>query len=108
MAESRADKGISVKRLERRLAQLEETYRRLLAEEAKDDGVRFEETGVDYVFVDEAHAFKNRRVDTSIEGMGVAGSRRAQDLDAKLWALRRARGPRVATFATATPVANSI
>ncbi|MDP9386875.1 MAG: DEAD/DEAH box helicase family protein, partial [Actinomycetota bacterium] len=108
LAESRSGKGISVKRMERRLAQLEETCRRLLAAESKDDGVRFEETGIDHLAIDEAHAFKNRRVDSSIEGMAVAGSRRAQDLDAKLWALRRAHGPRVVTFATATPVANSI
>jgi N12 class adenine-specific DNA methylase len=108
LGESRAGKALSVKRLERRIAQLEETYQRLLAAETKDDGVRFEETGVDYLFVDEGHLFKNRRVDSAIDGMAAQGSQRAQDLDAKLWALRRAHGPRVVTFATATPVANSI
>jgi hypothetical protein len=40
--------------------------------------------------------------------MSHPGSQRAQDLDAKLWALRHQHGPRVVTFATATPVANSI
>jgi N12 class adenine-specific DNA methylase/2-polyprenyl-3-methyl-5-hydroxy-6-metoxy-1,4-benzoquinol methylase len=105
---SQDGKGLSVKRLERRIAQLEETYKRLLAEHAKDDGVRFEETGVDYLFCDEAHAYKNRRVDSSIDGVATVGSQRAQDLDAKLWALRRTHGPRVVTFATATPVANSM
>jgi N12 class adenine-specific DNA methylase len=108
LAASKDGKGLSVKRLERRVAQLEETYKRLLAEHAKDDGVRFEETGVDFLFVDEAHAYKNRRVDSSIDGVAGVGSQRAQDLDAKLWALRRAHGPRVVTFATATPVANSM
>lgn len=106
--ESRNGKALSVKRLERRIAQLEETYQRLLASHTKDDGIRFEETGVDFVYVDEAHAFKNRRVDSAIDGMAHPGSQRAQDLDAKLWALRRQHGPRVAVFATATPVANSI
>jgi len=105
---SKDGKGLSVKRLERRIAQMEETYKRLLAEHTKDDGVRFEETGVDYLFVDEAHAYKNRRVDSSIDGVAGGGSQRAQDLDAKLWALRRLHGPRVVTFATATPVANSM
>lgn len=105
---SKDGKGLSVKRLERRIAQMEENYKRLLAEDSKDDGVRFEETGVDYLFIDEAHAYKNRRVDSSIDGVAGTGSQRAQDLDAKLWALRRAHGPRVATFATATPVANSM
>jgi len=108
LAGSRDGKGLSVKRLERRIAQMEETYKRLLAEHTKDDGVRFEETGIDYLFIDEAHAYKNRRVDSSIDGAANTGSQRAQDLDSKLWALRRVHGPRVVTFATATPVANSM
>jgi N12 class adenine-specific DNA methylase/SAM-dependent methyltransferase len=108
LAGSRDGKGLSVKRLERRIAQMEENYKRLLAEHTKDDGVRFEETGVDFLFVDESHAYKNRRVDSSIDGAANTGSQRAQDLDSKLWALRRAHGPRVVTFATATPVANSM
>ena len=105
---SKDGKGLSVKRLERRIAQMEENYKRLLAEHTKDDGVRFEETGIDYLYIDEAHAYKNRRVDSSIDGIAGTGSQRAQDLDAKLWALRRVHGPRVVTFATATPVANSM
>lgn len=108
LAGSKDGKGLSVKKLERRIAQMEETYKRLLAEHTKDDGVRFEETGIDYLFVDEAHAYKNRRVDSSIDGVANTGSQRAQDLDSKLWALRRMHGPRVVTFATATPVANSM
>ncbi|MGI8807944.1 MAG: helicase-related protein [Acidimicrobiales bacterium] len=87
---------------------MEETYRRLLAAETKDDGVSFSEAGIDHLGIDEAHCFKNRRVDSSIDGMGGPGSKRAQDLDSKLWALRRVHGHRVVTFATATPVANSI
>jgi len=108
LAGSKDGKGLSVKKLERRIAQMEETYKRLLAEHTKDDGVRFEETGIDYLFVDEAHAYKNRRVDSSIDGVATTGSQRAQDLDSKLWALRRMHGPRVVSFATATPVANSM
>ncbi|MCZ7537851.1 MAG: DEAD/DEAH box helicase family protein [Acidimicrobiia bacterium] len=77
LAGSKEGKGLSVKRLERRIAQLEETYKRLLAEHTKDDGVRFEETGIDYLFVDEAHAYKNRRVDSSIDGVANVGSQRA-------------------------------
>jgi N12 class adenine-specific DNA methylase len=44
----------------------------------------------------------------SIDGVANTGSQRAQDLDSKLWALRRLHGPRIVTFATATPVANSM
>lgn len=108
LAGSKDGKGLSVKKLERRIAQMEETYKRLLAESSKDDGVRFEETGIDFLYVDEAHAYKNRQVDSSIDGVGRSGSQRAQDLDSKLWALRQAHGPRVVAFATATPVANSM
>ncbi|MBW3613990.1 MAG: methyltransferase domain-containing protein [Actinobacteria bacterium] len=52
LAESRSGKALSVKRLERRIAQLEEKYQALMAADAKDDGICFEETGVDYLFVD--------------------------------------------------------
>ncbi len=108
LAESRSGKALSVKRLERRIAQREETHKRLMAEETKDDGVRFDESGLDYLLIDEAHFYKNRTVDSAIDGMSHPGSQRAQDLDAKLWALRSRHGERVVTFATATPVANSI
>ncbi|HVL93554.1 MAG TPA: hypothetical protein VM264_09435, partial [Acidimicrobiales bacterium] len=103
LSESRGGKGLSVKRLERRVADEEERLRRLQAGHRKDDGVRFEETGIDFVYVDEAHLFKNRRVDSAIDGMAHPGSQRAEDLDAKLWALRQRHGPRVVAFATATP-----
>jgi N12 class adenine-specific DNA methylase len=105
---SQSGKGLTVKRMEKRIAQLEETYRKLLTDRVKDDGVRFEETGIDYLFADEAHAYKNRRIITSIDGVANTGSRRSQDLAAKLWVLRQRHGPRVVTFATATPVANSM
>src|SRR5690606_35528366 len=74
----------------------------------KDDGVRYEETGIDYLMIDEAHHYKNRRVDSSIDGVANVDSQRAHDLDAKLWALRNAHGTLTVTFATATPVANSM
>lgn len=108
LSQSRGGKGLSIKRLERRVADEEERLRRLQAGHRKDDGVRFEETGLDYLYCDEAHLWKNRRVDSSIDGMAHPGSQRAEDLDAKLWALRQREGPRVVTFATATPVANSM
>ncbi len=108
LGESRSGKALSVKRLERRIAQLEEKHKELLATHNKDDGVTFPETGIDYVLVDEAHVYKNRRVDSGIDGMSNQGSQRAEDLDAKLWALRQRHGQRVVTFATATPVANSM
>ena len=108
LTDSRTGKGLSVKRLERRVADEEERLRKLQAGHRKDDGVRFEETGIDHLMIDEAHLYKNRRVDSAIDGMAHPGSQRAEDLDAKLWTLRQRHGPRVVTFATATPVANSM
>ena len=105
---AKAGDAPTVKRLEAAVARMEECYKRLLAEEGKDDGVRFEQTGIDYLFVDEAHAFKNKEFATHVQGVGGAGSKRATDLELKLAHLRRRHGERVATFATATPIANSI
>ncbi len=98
----------TVKQLEKAIKNLEEKHARLLAEQHKDDGVTFEQTGIDYLLVDEAHAFKNLPFPTRIQGVGGQGSQRAEDLFLKLDLLRRRHGRQVATFATATPIANSV
>jgi N12 class adenine-specific DNA methylase len=108
IAESAAGKGLTVKRLEAALARIEARHQELAAAHTKDDGATFEQTGVDFVFVDEAHAFKNKAFPTRIQGAGGVGSKRAEDLDTKLWWLRQRNPSRVACFATATPIANSI
>ncbi len=108
IAESAAGKGLTVKRLEATLARLEARHQELAAAHTKDDGATFEQAGIDFVFVDEAHAFKNKAFPTRIQGIGGTGSKRAEDLDTKLWWLRRRHGSRAACFATATPIANSI
>ena len=100
-------RGLTVKRLEGALARAEERLK-ALTDSAKDPGITFEETGIDYVFADEAHGYKNLRTVSNIEGVGVEGSQRASDLDMKLGYLRERHGGRVATFATATPIANSV
>jgi hypothetical protein len=97
-----------VKKLEAAVARAETKLERLLATAAKDDGMCFEETGIDYLFVDELHLFKNKPVTSSIDGIRGDGSQRALDLDAKLWTLRRSHGHRVLCGATATPIANSV
>ncbi len=108
IAESAGGKGLTVKRLEATLARLEARHQELASAHTKDDGATFEQTGIDFVFIDEAHAFKNKSFPTRIQGVGGVGSKRAEDLDTKLWWLRRRSGGRVACFATATPIANSI
>lgn len=104
---SNAGSGLTVKRLEKLLARAEERQKRLLDVE-RDDGVSFEECGIDYLFVDEAHAFKRLTFATHIEGISGAGSQRASDMHMKLEVLRDRHGPRVVTFATGTFVTNTI
>ncbi len=96
---------------------------KLLAAETKDVGLRFEESGCDYLFIDEAHMYKNRQRLCNIEELSYTDpAKRTEDLALKLQVLRerrhdeaRRRGipehavvERVATFATGTPIANSL
>jgi N12 class adenine-specific DNA methylase len=97
---------LTLKRMERLKVQAEERLKAKLDSE-KDPGLTFEQTGIDYVFADEAHAYKNLRTSSHIPGMSVDGSQRASDLHMKLEYLRE-HGARVATLATATPIANSM
>src|SRR6202044_621303 len=104
---ARKGEGLSVKRLEAALLRAEERLKAKL-DSAKDPGITFEATGIDYLVVDEAHGYKNLRTPSNIADAAIDGSMRASDLDMKLDSLRRRNGRRVATFATATPIANSI
>lgn len=104
---AKGGEGLTVKRLEATLLRAEERLKSLL-DKPRDPGVTFEATGIDYVILDEAHAYKNLRTASRIGDAAIDGSSRASDLDMKLSYLRERNGHRVATFATATPIANSI
>lgn len=106
--ESNRASGLTVKRLEAALSRAEERQKKLLDTNKADDGVSFEQTGIDYLFIDEAHAYKRLAFATHIDGISGAGSQRASDLDLKLAVLRERHGQRVATFATATFVTNTL
>ena len=97
-----------VKRMEKQIANAEERIERISG--GKDDGLTFPHTGIDYLLVDEAHAYKNRTLVSNIPGAAIEGSQRAGDLHMKLHYLRERAGERgrVATFATATPLSNSV
>ena len=99
--------GLTVKRLEGALMRAEERLKAKL-DSAKDPGITFEATGIDYLAVDEAHGYKNLRTISNIADAAIDGSQRASDLDMKIAYLRRRNGARVVTFATATPIANSV
>lgn len=98
---------LTVKTLERKIQDQEEKIKKRL-DGPNDAGLTFESTGIDYVIVDEAHLFKNLATTSSISGASIDGANRSQDLHMKLELLRSRHGERVGTFATATPIANSI
>lgn len=101
------DDRISVKRMQRALAQAEEKLKKL-ADRPRDSGINFEDTGIDYVIVDEGHLFKNLATESNIRDAAITGSNRASDLHMKLEHLRSLGKQRVVTIATATPISNSI
>ena len=98
---------LTVKRLEGTLLRAEERLKAKL-DSAKDPGITFEATGIDYLAIDEAHGYKNLQTASNIPDASIDGSQRASDLDMKIGYLRERNGKRVVTFATATPIANSV
>ena len=114
LREHAADKGANrnlIKTIEKQKAAREERLKDLLAEDKKDDGLVFDELGVDHVFIDEAHYFKNLETPTKMErvaGIQTGGSERAFDLYMKARYLRRAAPGHGVTFATGTPISNTM
>lgn len=92
------------KSLETRLAKLNDTSR-------KDDVVTFEELGVDRIFVDEAHYYKNLFLYTKMRNVGGIAQTEAQkssDLFMKCRYLDELTGGKGVIFATGTPISNSM
>lgn len=108
------------KQLQKQLKQLETRYEKITG--GKDPGVIWEQTGIDYLFVDEAHNYKNLGRTAPLQELSCAATNRASDLDYKLRAMREAKIevatatgrysssyiPAVCSFATGTPVANNM
>ncbi|MDP7707410.1 helicase-related protein [Mycobacterium sp. TY815] len=120
---TRATTELSKKRVEQRKKKLEARLKELTSQAGKDTGLRFEQTGCDYLIIDEAHMFKNKGRLSNIDELSCpTAAQRAEDLAMKLELLRQRRRDearaagipedqiveRVATFATGTPVANSL
>ena len=100
-----------IKTIEKQKARREERLKDLLAEEKKDDGLVFDELGVDHLFVDEAHCFKNLETPTKMErvaGIQTTGSERAFDLFMKARYLHENHAGHGLTFATGTPISNTM
>lgn len=107
LGKSQQGSGLGAKRIERQIASVEEKLKAQL-DQPRDPGLSFEETGIDYLCIDELHDYKNLATGSNIPGAGIAGSGRALDLHLKLHYLRSRHGDRVVTGATATPIANSM
>ncbi|MFG3132861.1 DEAD/DEAH box helicase family protein [Streptomyces tendae] len=108
-AKKREGKSLTLKRLEETLKQKEAKLKQKLAAKKDSGTVHFEDTGIDYLMVDEAHGYKNLATASHIEGAAIAGSARASDLHMKIEYLReRNESGRVVTLATGTPIANSV
>jgi N12 class adenine-specific DNA methylase len=106
----RAGRNI-IKTIEKQKARREERLQDLLAEEKKDDGLVFDELGVDHLFIDESHFFKNLETPTKMDrvaGIQTAGSERAFDLFMKARYLHRQHPGHGLTFATGTPISNTM
>ncbi len=100
-----------IKTIEKQKAAREEKLKDLLAEEKKDDGLVFDELGVDHVFIDEAQYYKNLETPTKMErvaGIQTGGSERAFDVFMKARYLHERHPGHGVTFATGTPISNTM
>lgn len=110
-AKSAKAERYTVKQLERTRKSLEVKLERLNDQSRKDDLVTFEELGVDRVFVDESHYFKNLFLATKMRNVGGIAQTEAQkssDLFMKCRYLDEITGGRGVIFATGTPISNSM
>lgn len=105
-------KGFTVKDLERRRKQLEKKLSKLHEGQKSDDFLFFENLGIDSLYIDESHMFKNLYFDTKISNVAGVSSTDAQktaDLYYKIKYLREINGEKCGvTFATGTPISNSM
>ena len=100
-----------IKTIEKQKARREERLKNLLAEDKKDDGLVFDELGIDYLFIDEAQYFKNLETPTKMDrvaGIQTGGSERAFDLFMKTRFLHQRHPGHGVTFATGTPISNTM
>ena len=113
IAEVEASGGerFTVKQLERTRKSLEARLEKLQAESRKDDVLTFEQLGVDRLFVDEAHSYKNLFLYTkmrNVAGLSTSDAQKSSDMFAKCRYMDELTGSRGVIFATGTPVSNSM
>lgn len=107
---SKANRNV-IKTIEKQKAAREAKLKDLLARDKKDDGLVFDELGVDHILIDEAHHYKNLETPTKMDrvaGIQTGGSEKAFDLFMKCRYLHDQHAGHGVTFATGTPVSNTM
>ena len=105
------DQRFSVKQLEKTKKSLEAKLKKLNDDYKKDDVVTFEELGIDKLFVDEAHAYKNLYLFSkmrNVSGISATDSQKSSDMLMKCRYMDEITGGKGVVFATGTPVSNSM
>ena len=103
--------NFSVKQMERSRKSIQQKLEKLNDQSRKDDVITFEELGVDRIFVDEAHMFKNLAAFTkmrNVAGISQTEAQKSSDLYMKCRYLDELTGGRGVVFATGTPISNSM
>ena len=114
IAEAKAEddgKSFTVKQMEKTKKTLQAKLQKLNDQSRKDDVVTFEQLGVDRLFVDESHFYKNMFLYTkmrNIAGIAQTDAQKSSDMFAKCQYLDEITGGKGVTFATGTPVSNSM
>ena len=114
IAEAKAEddgKSFTVKQMEKTKKTLQAKLQKLNDQSRKDDVVTFEQLGVDRLFVDESHFYKNMFLYTkmrNIAGIAQIDAQKSSDMFAKCQYLDEITGGKGVTFATGTPVSNSM
>ena len=110
-AEEHNAENFTIKQLEKTKKNLETKLKKLYDQSRKDDVVTFEELGVDKLFVDEAHYYKNLFLYTkmrNVAGVGQTEAQKSSDLFMKCRYLDEITDGKGVVFATGTPISNSM
>lgn len=110
-AAHQAGQNYTIKQLEKTKKSLQARMKKLNDQTRKDDVVTFEELGVDRLFVDESHSFKNLFLYTkmrNVAGISQTDAQKSSDMFMKCRYMDELTGGRGITFATGTPVSNSM
>ena len=106
-----AGENFSIKQMEKTRKTLEAKLEKLRSDERKDDVITFEQLGVDRLFVDESHFYKNLFLTTkmrNVAGLSTSEAQKSSDMFGKCRYLDEITGGRGVVFATGTPVSNSM